>query len=748
MYRFRDHLQKKDKGSVLLEAIVSLGIISMLTLGYTATATSATITQRTAVNDSIATQVSQSVFETARATPWSKIGTKTKPASGLLPSAAGEIYEAGDELVSTGTKTVRGLKVTVKTAVGWQDKPDSDSVFGTKMVVVDVSWLDNEADPGSLHSRRETSIITPGIGEAAPSGVRSSSEAPVQDPPKVPTLSGSIVYEGPKAKATWAAIATADAYSIQYRINGGAWVTKNYSGATRTALIDGAYGDKVEMKIKSSGPSGSSYYSAVVTVLLPVPPAQPVVTGVAEESLKAVFTWPAVPTATSYWVEKRVNSGAWTVVASEQTARTVSATSTPGASIEVRVRANLYSISGPYSTVSKVILEALAAPPVVTGKADGTTAATFTWPAVSKATGYRVEKQVNSGAWTVVSTNTTSRTATVTGAGGNTLKLRVQSLNGAGSSAYSATASVVLPNKPANPVVTGKLKPATESVDFTWPAVSFATSYRVEYKYESGAWTALSTASKTTTANVKAKGYDLVTVRVRADNAGASSGWSNSSAVTAPTTPIGWKYELIDGPRVLGKSNGGEVLSHFGGKYQWFEKGAMHWTPTHGAYANFDGPIRNKYSAMGGNGGSLLQYAIADEITGLKDGGKSQQFVGGTIVWSPATGAFVSMGGIRNTWLSDGAESGQLGYPTSDEVYGLKQGGIYQNFQGGAILFHPQLGGFISVGAIRTAWGAQGYENGPMGFPTSNEYWWGNVVRQNYQGGYYTWTEKGGVVRH
>lgn len=747
MYRFRDHLQKKDKGSVLLEAVVSLGIISMLTLGYTATATSATITQRTAVNDSIATQVSQSVFETARATPWSKIGTKTKPAAGLLPSAAGEIYEAGDELAATGTKTVRGLKVTVKTAVGWQDKPDSDSIFGTKVVVVDVSWLDNEADPGSLHSRRETSIITPGIGEAAPSGVRSGTEAPVQDPPKIPTLSGSIVYEGPKAKATWGAVANADGYSLQYRINGGSWVTKNYSGATRSALIDGAYGDKVEMQLKATGPSGSSYYGTPVTVLLPVPPGQPVVTGVAQESLKAVFTWPAVPTATSYWVEKRVNGGAWTVVASAQTARTVSATSTPGSSVEVRVRANLHAISGPYSTVSKVILEALAAPPVITGKADSATAATFTWPAVSKATGYRVEKQVNSGAWTVVSATTTSRTATVTGTGGNTLKLRVQSLNGAGASAYSKTASVVLPNTPANPVVSGKLDPATEAADFTWPAVPYATTYRVEYKYGSGAWTLFSASSKTTSAKVSAKGNTLVTVRVRADNTGASSSWSNSAAVTTPNTPIGWKYELMNGAKVLGKPTEPETASIRGGKYRIYEKGAILWNPSYGAFASVNGPIRTKHLSAGGHKDGL-GFPLADEITGLKDGGSSQEFEGGTIVWSKATGAIITGGGIRVVWGNLGGIDGFLGYPQADELVGLKEGGAYQNFQGGSILWHPKYGAHAVNGAIGGAWHSQGSQNGPMGYPTSNEYIWNGMIRQNFQGGYYTFTANGGVKKY
>ncbi|MCC3292577.1 hypothetical protein [Arthrobacter sp. zg-Y1110] len=748
MKRFKDRFQKKDRGSVLLEAIVSLGIISVLTLGYTATATSATITQRTAVNDSIATQVTQDVFETARSTPWSKIGTKTKPDDGMLPSGATAIYEPSDALATTGTKTLRGLKVTVKTAVAWQDKPGGTSAFGTKTLIVDVSWRDNELDADSAHSRRESTIITPGIGEAAPSKVRSANEAAVLDPPAVPALTGSIVYEGPKAQASWNTVPGADAYSIQYRINGGGWVTKNYSGSLKTALIDGEYGDVVDMKIKSSGPTGESYYSPVVTVTLPVPPAMPVITGTVKNTLDAEFSWPAVPTATSYWTEKRINGGAWTIVNAAQTGRTLTVTATAGDKVEARVKANLYSISGPYSAISTVTVEELPAVPVVTGSADDDASATFTWPAAARATGYRVEKQINSGAWTVVSEKTTSRTATVTGTGGNALKLRVQSVGAAGSSAYSATAVVTLPNRPATPVVTGKLNPETESVDFTWPSVNFASSYRIEYKYGTGAWQVLSTASKGNSANVAAKGNALVTVRVRADNGAASSDWSENEAVAAPTTPIGWKYELMNGAKILGEPTGGEISSVKGGKYRIYAKGAILWHPSYGAYASVNGPIRDKYLAMGGHTGGL-GYPLGDAVAGLKDGGSSQKFEGASIVYSPATGAYAVFAGMGSKWADTGWENGQLGYPTTDEVYGMKDGWAYQNYQGGAILWNPKTGtAYASVGAIRAAWAAQDFERGPMGYPQSDEYWIGNVIRQNYQGGYYTWTEKGGVVTH
>nr|WP_231704682.1 hypothetical protein [Arthrobacter caoxuetaonis] len=204
----------------------------------------------------------------------------------------------------------------------------------------------------------------------------------------------------------------------------------------------------------------------------------------------------------------------------------------------------------------------------------------------------------------------------------------------------------------------------------------------------------------------------------------------------------------MNGAKVLGEATGAEVSSVKGGKYRLYEKGAILWHPSYGAFANIDGPIRVKHLALGGHA-SGLGYPLGDEVTGLKGGGKSQRFELGYIYWSPSTGAFHSLAGIGAKWISMGREDGQLGYPTSDEVYGLKQGWAYQNFQGGAILWNPATAtGYASVGAIRSAWAAQDYERGPMGFPLSDEYIWNGVVRQNYQGGYYTWTEKGGVVKH
>lgn len=89
-----------------------------------------------------------------------------------------------------------------------------------------------------------------------------------------------------------------------------------------------------------------------------------------------------------------------------------------------------------------------------------------------------------------------------------------------------------------------------------------------------------------------------------------------------------------------------------------------------------------------------------------------------------------------------GFEGGRLGYPVTDEVGGLKDGGVYQNYQGGAIFWSPATGAHISVGGIRSLWASTGYESGRLGYPISDEYLTGNdgSVAQNYQGGVIHWS--------
>lgn len=179
-----------------------------------------------------------------------------------------------------------------------------------------------------------------------------------------------------------------------------------------------------------------------------------------------------------------------------------------------------------------------------------------------------------------------------------------------------------------------------------------------------------------------------------------------------------------------------------GGTYQLYQGGAIMWSPATGAHVSI-GAIRDMWAQTGFESGAL-GYPTSDVVTGIKDGGAYQMYQRGAIMWSPATGAHVSTGAIRGEWAATGFESGRMGYPTSNEVGGLKDGGVYQMYQGGAILWSPASGAHISVGGIRSTWASTGFEAGRLGYPTSDEYSTSTGVAQDYQGGKISWSPASG----
>lgn len=210
---------------------------------------------------------------------------------------------------------------------------------------------------------------------------------------------------------------------------------------------------------------------------------------------------------------------------------------------------------------------------------------------------------------------------------------------------------------------------------------------------------------------------------------------STTTPPSSTQTPLAIKAAQING--ALGLPTGPEVYGlKDGGAYRMYQLGALIYSPASGARISF-GAIRTTWASQGFEAGPL-GYPTTDEVGGIKDGGVYQNYQGGAIIWSPSTGAQISSGPIRTKWLATNVEAGPLGYPVTGEIKGLKDGGSFQNFQGGTIMYSPATGARISIGAIRTTWASTGYENGPLGYPTSDEYKVEGGVAQNYQGGVIT----------
>ncbi len=157
-----------------------------------------------------------------------------------------------------------------------------------------------------------------------------------------------------------------------------------------------------------------------------------------------------------------------------------------------------------------------------------------------------------------------------------------------------------------------------------------------------------------------------------------------------------------------------------GGCFQNYQRASIFSSNSGGTHAVW-GAIRAWWWAHGSETG-VAGYPTTEEICGLRGGGCYQGFTRGTVYWSPASGAQLVTGGpIASRWAALRWEAGRLGYPTSGHTCGLRDGGCYQLFQSGAIYSSPAWGAAMVTGAIGQRWAAQGWESGRLGYPRADE---------------------------
>ncbi|KAA8960448.1 hypothetical protein [Mycobacterium sp.] len=148
-----------------------------------------------------------------------------------------------------------------------------------------------------------------------------------------------------------------------------------------------------------------------------------------------------------------------------------------------------------------------------------------------------------------------------------------------------------------------------------------------------------------------------------------------------------------DGP--LGAKEGGQKsIGDDAGLVQNFAGGKVFYSYATGANA-VEGAILQKYESLGGPQGSDLGFPIANEA----DGGLPQSRIcrfsatdDPVIFWTSKHGAFVVRGAMKAAWDKLGGPTGKLGAPMEDQtVYGEV---ISQRFTGGKIAWAPAKNSF------------------------------------------------------
>ena len=146
--------------------------------------------------------------------------------------------------------------------------------------------------------------------------------------------------------------------------------------------------------------------------------------------------------------------------------------------------------------------------------------------------------------------------------------------------------------------------------------------------------------------------------------------------------------------------------------------------------------ITAAWEASGGDGGTL----------GPRNGdvypagsGFGQNFAGGKIFFTPATGARIMQGAILEKYESlGGPADSDLGFPTIDEGPGRAPDSRNTTFSASdkpVIFFTPATGARVVRGPINAAWDKLGGSAGALGVPAEDEVYKGDVVSQKFTGG-------------
>lgn len=143
--------------------------------------------------------------------------------------------------------------------------------------------------------------------------------------------------------------------------------------------------------------------------------------------------------------------------------------------------------------------------------------------------------------------------------------------------------------------------------------------------------------------------------------------------------------------------------------------------------------------------GKRLAPAGATNETKTPDGeGRYVKFEGGYVYWHHRTGAFAVPNILFSQWGLLKYERGPLGYPAGK--YDRLPGGHVQHFERGTLYLKDGAAqAHFVTGIIGARWAREGYENGPLGWPISNEYDFDGGKAQDFENGKLFWNPSGAV---
>lgn len=150
------------------------------------------------------------------------------------------------------------------------------------------------------------------------------------------------------------------------------------------------------------------------------------------------------------------------------------------------------------------------------------------WSSVATATSYELQERFNGGSWSTIQNNG-STSLQLSGKPNGTYGYQVRACNSSGCGSYSGTSNVLVsvaqpPATPTSLFAPGLLFEG-EPYDVSWTTVSGATTYRLEERFNTGAWLEMYNGAGTLK-SFPGRGQGLYHYRVRACNGAGCSSYS------------------------------------------------------------------------------------------------------------------------------------------------------------------------------------------------------------------------------
>ena len=198
--------------------------------------------------------------------------------------------------------------------------------------------------------------------------------------------------------------------------------------------------------------------------------------------------------------------------------------------------------------------------------------------------------------------------------------------------------------------------------------------------------------------------------------------WFGSTQTEAGPAAIRASYAASGGPAgPLGGAVSGLISMPYygGGLGQAFVGGSIYWTPGTGAHI-VTGSILPYYFAIDGARGPLAWPDSDASSIPQNGGGVGQSFQYGSIYASASAGTWSVKGKMRQAYWAESGAAGGLGWPLGEQSsISQNGGGIGQEFQGGSIYAKNGGAAFFTGGPIRARYFALGGAAGVVGWPES-----------------------------